>query len=79
MPQDHDYTSGRDISGEYKLNEGIKIGEKAVYEQITKFIPDPKNAGEVLKEKADKNRIWYCTYRECFFEGWVLGARKIDG
>ena len=74
MPKDHDYTSGRDISGQYRLNAEIKIGEKAVYDQILKYT-DNKGG----KEASTNNRIWYCTYRDCNFEGWVLGDKEIGG
>ena len=78
MPSDHDYTTGREINGEYKIRTDIKIGGKVVYDQTHRHVFNPDGS---YKEKVEytQNRIWFCVFAECDWEGWVLGWKELGG
>ena len=78
MPDDHDYTTGREINGEYKIRTDIKIGGKVVYDQTHRHVFNPDGS---FKEKVayTQNRIWFCVFAECDWEGWVLGWKELGG
>ena len=61
---DKRYTNGRDIDGEYKYVEDDGDGKNH----------DP-HSGRPIYIKG-QNKIWFCTWEQCNFEGWVLGQKE---
>lgn len=63
---DKRYTNGRDIDGEYKYVEDTANDGKN---------HDPYSGRPIYIK--GQNKIWFCTYEQCNFEGWVLGQKEL--
>ena len=64
---DKRYTNGRNIDGEYKYVEDTANNQKN---------HDPYSGRPIYIHVNGQNKIWFCTWEQCKFEGWVLGMKE---